>query len=79
MEQRDAMGSTPREETSDRNSDPLRHICHEISGPLTSILVQCDLLLDVLPAPGLKDLRARIESIQEEALRISKCLRAASR
>jgi len=61
---------------TETQTDPVRKLCHEISGPLTSILVQCDLLLQ---NPSPQDLRERIASIQEEALRISRQLRAASR
>ena len=61
---------------SESQTDPVRKLCHEISGPLTSILVQCDLLLQ---EPDSNDSRDRIASIQEEALRISQRLRAASR
>ena len=70
---------------TETQTDPLRKLCHEISGPLTSILVQCDLLLQSSPLGDSKDLKAledsreRIASIQEEALRISQHLRAASR
>ena len=71
---------------SETPTDPLRKLCHEISGPLTSILVQCDLLLQSSPpkdspkdSKDSKDSRERIASIQEEALRISQQLRAASR
>jgi hypothetical protein len=67
---------------SETQTDPVRKLCHEISGPLTSILVLCDLLLQSsLPrnARDLEDSRERIASIQEEALRISQHLRAASR
>jgi hypothetical protein len=63
-------------EASGRQADPLRQLCHEISGPLTSILVQCDMLLQNPPPQDAPD---RITSIQEEALRISRSLRAASR
>ena len=80
------MPDTTRQDDSQRNSDPLRQLCHEISGPLTSILVLCDLLLQTPPPPqdskgskGFEDSRDRISSIQEEALRISRSLRAASR
>jgi signal transduction histidine kinase len=65
-----------RNHRSDRDKDPVRQLCHEISGPLTSILVQCDMLLQTPPPPDSPD---RIASIQEEALRISRSLRAASR
>ena len=61
---------------SESQTNPVRKLCHEISGPLTSILVQCDLLLEESDS---KDSRERIVSIQEEALRISQRLRAASR
>lgn len=61
---------------SNPQTDPVRRLCHEISGPLTSILVQCDLLLQ---SPPPKDSRDRIAAIQEEALRISQRLRAVSR
>ena len=67
---------------TETQTDPLRKLCHEISGPLTSILVQCDVLLQSSPPKDAKDLedsRERIASIQEEALRISQHLRAASR
>ena len=65
---------------SETKTDPVRKLCHEISGPLTSILVQCDLLLQSSSPQGSKeDSRDRIASIQEEALRISRHLRAASR
>lgn len=56
--------------------DPVRRLCHEISGPLTSILVHCDLLLENPSAP---DSRERLEAVQEEALRLSRYLRAASK
>jgi hypothetical protein len=67
---------------SQTQTDPVRKLCHEISGPLTSILVQCDLLLqNSLPkdSKDLEDSRDRIASIREEALRISRHLRTASR
>ena len=64
---------------SETQTDPVRKLCHEISGPLTSILVQCDLLLQSSSPKASKDLEERIASIQEEALRISRHLRAASR
>jgi hypothetical protein len=65
-----------RANPGDPSADPLRRFCHEISGPLTSILVQCDLLLQEPLAPGSRD---RIVALQEEALRISRALRAVSR
>ena len=65
-----------QESRNDSSTDPLRRLCHEISGPLTSILVQCDLLLEESLAA---DSRERIAAIREEALRISRSLRAASR
>lgn len=65
-----------REDRSESASDPVRRLCHEISGPLTSILVQCDLLLQ---ESSLGDARERIAAIREEALRVSRSIRAASR
>jgi signal transduction histidine kinase len=67
---------------TETQTDPVRKLCHEISGPLTSILVQCDLLLQRSAPNSSKaweDLLERIASIQEEALRISQHLRTASR
>ncbi|MGH9785519.1 MAG: hypothetical protein ACRD88_15180 [Terriglobia bacterium] len=65
-----------QESRHDSSADPVRRLCHEISGPLTSILVQCDLLLEESSAA---DSRERIAAIREEALRVSRTLRAASR
>ena len=54
-------------------SDKARsEFCHDISGPLTAILVQCDLLLDSNCPPAV---RQRIEAIFSEALRIHQRLR----
>ena len=63
-------------ERSEHPEDPVRQLCHEISGPLTSILVHCDLLLEHTSAP---DSRERLEAIQEEALRVSRYIRVASK
>ena len=71
-----ALRESRSEASADPIADPLRRLCHEISGPLTSILVQCDLLLEESLAA---DSRERIAAIREEALRISRSLRAASR
>ena len=65
-----------REDPSESPADPVRRLCHEISGPLTSILVQCDLLLQDSSIPDAKE---RIAAIREEALRITRSLRTASR
>ena len=70
------VGNTLAEERSEQQEDPVRQLCHEISGPLTSILVHCDLLLENASAP---DARQRLVAIQDEALRISRHLRNASK
>lgn len=68
--------NTLLKDRSEQQEDPVRRLCHEISGPLTSILVHCDLLLENASTP---DSRERLEAIQEEALRISRYLRVASK
>ena len=64
------------EEPSEPEDDALRQLCHEISGPLTSILVHCDLQLESDCTPAT---RARIEAILSEALRIHQRLRNSQR
>ena len=72
---RQIVENTLAEVRSEQQEDPVRQLCHEISGPLTSILVHCDLLLENASAP---EARQRLVAIQGEALRISRSLRAAS-
>ena len=50
----------------------LRDLCHDISGPLTSILVNCELLMDGdCPSP----VREKVETILSEAMHIDQRLR----
>lgn len=68
--------SALREDRSESSADAVRRLCHEISGPLPSILVQCDLLLQDSSIP---DANERIAAIREEALRISRYIRNSAR
>ena len=61
------------EERSEGEPEASKWLSHQISGPLTSILIQCDLLLEEALAPAA---RQRLEAIRAEALRISHHLRA---
>jgi len=71
-----ALRDNRSEASANPVADPVRRLCHEISGPLTSILVQCDLLLEESLAA---DSRERIAAIREEALRISRYIRNSAR
>jgi len=71
-----ALRENRSEASANPVADPVRQLCHEISGPLTSILVQCDLLLQEPLAP---DSRERIAALHEEALRISRYIRKSAR
>ena len=53
--------------------NPYGELCHDLSGPLTSIIVQCDLLLEDDCPPSI---RQKLESIFSEALRLQQRLRA---
>ena len=62
------LGVSDRE----RPERSLRDLCHDISGPLTSILVNCELLLDgECPSP----VREKIETILSEVMQIDRHLR----
>jgi hypothetical protein len=62
------LGITNRE----RPGRSLQDLCHDISGPLTTILVNCELLMDGdCPSPA----RQRIETILSEAMHIDQHLR----
>ena len=52
--------------------DPRSELRHEISGPLTSIIMQCDMLLE---AGCSSSVRAALESILAEAIRVDRLLR----
>ena len=51
---------------------PLRKLCHDISGPLTSIMINCELLLEEDCSP---EARRRAETILAEAMHINGLLR----
>ena len=71
-----ALRDNRSEASANPVADPVRQLCHEISGPLTSILVQCDLLLQEPLPPGSRE---RIAALHEEALRISRHIRNSAR
>ena len=63
----------PTEQDSPQPEDsPQGELRHEISGPLTSILIHCELLLERECPP---DIRERVETILAEAFRIHQSLR----
>ena len=63
----------PSEEDFSQPEDSAqRELRHEISGPLTSILIHCELLLEGNCAPGIHE---RVETILAEAFRIHGLLR----
>ncbi len=62
-----------RGEMQDEAEDPVTRLCHDISGPLTSILINSELVLDE-DCPG--EIRSRTEAILTEALQINQSLRA---
>ena len=66
-----AEADLPPEEALKKADDPWRKLRHDINSSLTSILMNCDLLLesDCAPIP-----RARIKAILSEALRIDQFL-----
>ena len=56
--------------------ESLEDLCHELSGPLTSILVNCEMLMeDDCPPP----VRQRLEGIFSDAMQISNQLRSQRR
>ena len=58
---------------SSGNGDSVEDLCHDLSGPLTSILVHCEMLMeDDCPPP----VRQRLEGIFSEAMHINHQLRA---
>jgi len=61
------------EETCEEQApDPVQDFCHDISGPLTAILLNCELLMEEeCPA----SVRNKVETIFSEALQIDKDLR----
>lgn len=64
-------GKTPA--SPEPASESVEDLCHELSGPLTSILVNCELLMeDDCPPP----VRQRLEGIFSEAMHINQQLRS---
>jgi signal transduction histidine kinase len=51
---------------------PARKLAHDISGPLTSILINCEMLLEEDCPP---EARRRAETILAEAMHINRLLR----
>ena len=60
-------------EQSEGEPESSKRLAHQSSGPLTSIIIHCDLLLEGDLAP---ECRQRVEAILAEAGRISHQLRA---
>ena len=56
----------------ERLKHSLRDLCHDISGPLTSILVNCELLMD---GDCSSPVREKVETILSEAMHIDQHLR----
>jgi hypothetical protein len=69
---RDLAGASSQD-ARDESEDAVRKLCHDISGPLTSILVSCERLMEANCAP---ETRLRAETILSEALRIDRFLRS---
>ncbi|MBI3896464.1 MAG: hypothetical protein HY313_11095 [Acidobacteria bacterium] len=70
----DIVGGEPyREKSDEEKAEAWQDLRHQISAPLTSILLHCDLLLESESSP---DTRQRLETILSEALRIDHYLRA---
>ncbi len=67
-----AEASPPGVPDREQPEHSLRDLCHDISGPLTSILVNCELLMDGdCPSP----VREKVEAILSEAMHIDQHLR----
>ena len=67
------LAPSPEEDFSLAEDSAQRELRHEISGPLTSILIHCELLLERDCAPGVHE---RVETILAEAFRIHQLLRS---
>ena len=61
--------------TRDTENTPLRRLSHDISGPLTSILLNCEMLLDEECST---EARRRAQTILAEAMKINSLMREAS-
>lgn len=56
---------------SQMDQSPVRKLCHDLSGPLTSIMINCEMLLEQDCPP---EARRRTEVILAEAMRINRLL-----
>ena len=64
------------EHCEEQSPGPVQELCHDISGPLTAILLNCELLMEEeCPAP----LRNKIQTIFSEAMQIDRHLRSLRR
>ncbi|MBI2815484.1 MAG: hypothetical protein HYX72_00945 [Acidobacteria bacterium] len=63
---------SPHDATAEQDHEHFRKLRHDINGALTTIVMNCELLLDENCAP---DVRRRIGSILAEALRMDQFLR----
>ena len=64
----------PQSSTRETESTPLGKLSHDISGPLTSILLNCEMLLD---EDCSVEARRRAQTILAEAMKINSLLREA--
>jgi K+-sensing histidine kinase KdpD len=64
----------PQSSNRDSQSNPLDKLTHDISGPLTSILLNCEMLLD---EDCSTEARRRAQTILAEAMKINSLLREA--
>jgi K+-sensing histidine kinase KdpD len=53
------------------DSTPLRKLCHDLSGPLTSIMINCEMLLE---EDCSLEVRRRAETVLAEAMHINRLL-----
>jgi hypothetical protein len=69
-------GVQAEKEYEELTGGPVQDLCHDISGPLTSILLNCELLMEgECPAP----LRNKVQTIFSEAMQIDHHLRSLRR
>lgn len=54
------------------DNTPARKLAHDLSGPLTSILIHCEMLLEQDCSP---EIRRHAEIILAEAMRVNRLLR----
>ncbi|HEY7679610.1 MAG TPA: histidine kinase dimerization/phospho-acceptor domain-containing protein [Terriglobia bacterium] len=64
--------ATAERECEEPTAGAIQNLCHDLSGPLTSILVNCELLLEGECPPAV---RSKLESIFSEAIQIDRLLR----